>query len=143
MKLIFLDFDGVLNRFDEPESYRKLSKSCVENLNFLIEKSEAKIIISSTWRRIHSLSDLRQIMKNAGFRFPQSIIGETPCGGPTRGREIEKVLEMSGGRYEPCVFVILDDDSDMEPFMDRLIQTSSDIGLSMKDVEKVLRLLGD
>lgn len=52
MKVIFLDIDGVLNvypqGFDEYGS--KFHPHFVENLKCLIEKTEAKILISSTWR---------------------------------------------------------------------------------------------
>ena len=44
-KYIFLDFDGVINT---PKG--KFAKKAVANLLHLVERSDAKIIISSTWR---------------------------------------------------------------------------------------------
>ena len=141
MKIIFLDFDGVVNRFDEPESFRKLSPSCVENLNQLIELSDANIVISSSWKgHIPLIPDLAQILVNAGFRFPEKVIGKTPTGPfPCRGREIEEWLKKC--RYKIESFVILDDDSDMEPFLDRLVETDFNVGLTMCDVEKAIVIL--
>ena len=137
LKIIFLDFDGVVNAFNEPESLRQLSKTCVETLNTLIEKTDANIVITSTWRILHSMADLRQILINAGFKFPYKVIGKTPRGG-RRGTEIEEWLKAFPKEIE--LFVILDDDSDMEPFMDRLIRTNSDTGLTIDDVERAIFL---
>lgn len=38
-------------------------------------------------------------------------------------------------------FVILDDNDDMEPFMDRLVQTSWFAGLTQEDVKKAIKIL--
>lgn len=44
-KYIFLDFDGVLNT---PKG--KFDQKAIDNLRYLLERSDAKVIISSTWR---------------------------------------------------------------------------------------------
>jgi hypothetical protein len=139
-KIVFLDFDGVVNAFDEPESLRYLSQTCVANLNTLLERSGASIVISSTWRIGHRIVDMIQILVNAGFRFPERVIGITPrgCQGQVRGDEIGLWLK---DHPEVKEFVILDDDSDMGPFMDRLVRSDSDIGLTDLDVEKALKIL--
>ena len=137
-KIIFLDFDGVVNSFSEPESLRCLSKGCVANLNTLVERSGASIVVSSVWRIGHPIADLRQILVNAGFRFPKRVIGITPRGYGVRGTEIGQWLR---NHPEVEAFVILDDDSDMGPFMDMLVRTDSDTGLTDLDVEKALEIL--
>lgn len=137
-KIIFLDFDGVVDAFNEPQSLRCLSKKCVANLNVLLERSEASIVITSTWRILHPLADLRQILVNAGLIFPERIIGITPKTGVRRGFEIGLWLK---DHPEVEEFVILDDDSDMESFMDKLVKTNSDAGLTEADVEKALEML--
>jgi len=140
MKIIFLDFDGVVNRFDEPESFRKLSPSCVENLNRLVELSDANIIITSSWKgHMPLVSDLTKVLVNAGFRFPKKVIGKTPRTFFPRGREIEEWLKDCEYKIES--FVILDDDSDMEPFLDKLVETDFNVGLTMCDVEKAIDIL--
>lgn len=137
-KIIMLDFDGVVDAFNEPQSLRSLSKKCVANLNILLERSEASIVVTSTWRILHSLMDLEQILVNAGFRFPERVIGMTPRGYGARGQQIERWLN---DHPEVEKFVILDDDSDMEPFMDKLVKTNSDVGLTNMDVERALEIL--
>ena len=139
MKIIFLDFDGVLDRFDEPESFLRLSPSCVENLNCLIDRCNAEIVISSTWRILHPILELKQILINAGFKSPDKIIGKTKHLGKRRGKEIQEWLETCEYKIES--FVIIDDDSDMEPFLDKLVETDFNVGLTMNDVEKAIDIL--
>lgn len=144
MKIIFLDFDGVLNRLNDGESLLYLSKECVENLNVLIERSEAKIVISSGWRIPYSISNLRQILINAGFKYPRCVIGTTPdlirkpretC----RGEEIDLWLKKTNKDVDS--FVIIDDEDDMEPFMDCLVQTDCNIGLTIDHVERAVLII--
>ena len=144
MKIIFLDFDGVLNKFSDTESLLYLSKECVGNLNTLIERSGAKIVISSCWRAHHPMEDLKQILINAGFKYVDHIIGVTPdliyeprktC----RGEEISKWLKESNENVES--FVIIDDDDDMDPFMHLLVQTNCDNGLTTDEMERALLVI--
>ena len=145
MKIIFLDFDGVLNRFDEPESLRALSKTCMVHFNALVEKTDASIVVSSVWRLMRTVADLREIMVNAGFKFPAKVIGKTPrlkydpLTHPERGEEID--VWMKKFPLDIDSFVILDDDSDMYPHMDKLVQTNSNIGLTPEDVENCIKIL--
>ena len=97
-------------------------------------------MISSVWRIRFTVAELRGILVKAGFKFPGRVIGKTPRGDRQRGFEIKEWLDHF--RLGVEAFVILDDDSDMEPFMDKLIQTDSDEGLTMEDVEKALKILG-
>ena len=65
MKVIFLDFDGVINshewyqtrmdRVDMEEiraqyPFYELDPELIENLNFIISETGAKVVISSSWR---------------------------------------------------------------------------------------------
>jgi trehalose-6-phosphatase len=144
MKVIFLDFDGVLNKFTDAESLLYLSKECVENLNSLIERSKAKIIISSGWRTLHPIVELKQILINVGFKYPRCVIGITPDlirkpRETSRGEEIGKWLKET--KHDVDSFVIIDDEDDMEPFMNRLVQTNCDFGLTKDHVERALCII--
>ncbi len=44
-KYIFLDFDGVINTQND-----KFDKKAVANLRRLLVRTDAKVVISSTWR---------------------------------------------------------------------------------------------
>jgi len=52
MKIIFLDIDGVLNVIPQGrDKYGMIfHPEFVENLKYIIEQTNAKIVISSSWR---------------------------------------------------------------------------------------------
>lgn len=153
MKLIFLDIDGVLNsgrwlasetyqrmRDDEPVSDRwedMLDPDAVRMLNQIVEHTGGSIVVSSSWRYALDFDQLVQVLRAGGVRG--GIIGSTPGGEGIRGREIEDWLDLSHLPYE--AFVILDDDSDMEPFQDRLIRTTFADGLQQEHVELAVEML--
>lgn len=145
MKIIFCDIDGVLNNVN---CYRNPRRSCshvpadpmcVAALNHIIEATDARIVISSAWR-YEGLAFCREKFNEWGVLT--SVIGITPCLSGERGLEISEWLNLHDGGYlEPSSFVILDADSDMSPFMDRLVQTSFQTGLTMADAERAIAIL--
>lgn len=62
-KYIFLDFDGVLNT---PKG--KFDQKAIGKLRRLLERCDAKVIISSTWR-LHGVEYIRQLWKEALYIF--------------------------------------------------------------------------
>ena len=89
MNIIFLDVDGVLNSTNKLiEVYNKTKKQhsgysypfdekCLENLKTLVNKTNSKIVISSTWRKNEKG---RRILLNAlkEYELDKEIIGYTP-----------------------------------------------------------------
>jgi len=99
--VLFLDIDGVLNsgQFFDGKSHTggiilvntstQIDMNAVALLNTLIDKTQANIVISSTWRIGHSIPFLQDKLRVHGFKFPEHIIGCTPeLPGKTRGKEI-------------------------------------------------------
>lgn len=149
MKVIFLDIDGVLNCENgykggfckykelfvgsgEKDHYQQFYPPAKKLLNKLIEETDAKIVISSTWR-IDGIDFMENVWKSEGMSG--NIIGLTsnfrnaniPYRVP-RGCEIAHWLNESGLRlirwskdelYKYMVesdienYIIIDDDSDM------------------------------
>ena len=76
MKVIFLDFDGVLNseasfRYEMRRKNIRVAKTlsaiACSNLQYILEQdSSVKIIISSTWRHIHTRVELQDILSTYG-----------------------------------------------------------------------------
>ena len=54
MNYIFLDVDGVLNSDKSLMTDDSLEDALIENLKVIVEKTNAKIILSSAWRRKNS-----------------------------------------------------------------------------------------
>lgn len=65
IKIIFLDIDGVLR----PVTGQGFNKKCIENINTLIKETDAKIVISSTWRQ-------RGIEEVKKFLYDNNLKGE-------------------------------------------------------------------
>jgi hypothetical protein len=177
MRVIFLDIDGVLNsethlrRLDEQhrqlghedptrpehettcECYRlecQIDRAAVARLNRLVAETGAKIVVSSSWRKLLDPPELHRVLANHGLIA--EILGETPdgCKDPetiatfgyvtriVRGYEIDLWL-----RQHPEVerFVILDDSSDMEMHMHRLVQTDCEEGLLDEHVDLAIHMM--
>ena len=142
-KFIFLDIDGVLVTRKEvarpylPDKNHGFNSECVRMLDWLIDRTEASIVISSSWRT-GNFRDMQEIFKFRNFKNWEKIIGETERAkmmvfqngdvghSVPRGLEIKRWL----AKMPFCKYVIFDDDSDMlleqKPFF---IQTSFDRGL--------------
>ena len=116
-KIIFLDIDGVLNvipqGFDKYGS--KFHKHFENNLKYLVEKTEAKIVISSTWR-MSGLIAMQNMWLDRDLAG--EVIDVTPTArymesyeidGFERGYEIQHWLD----RNPTKCYVIIDDDTDM------------------------------
>lgn len=121
MKVIFLDIDGVLNVYPQGrDDYGSIfHKHFVDNLSWIIEQTGAKIVISSTWR-FSGLDIMIEMWKVRNL--PGEVIGITPDfmhqTGTTlqRGKEIIAwIEEWEKINTKIKSYVIIDDDTDMEP----------------------------
>lgn len=150
MKIIFLDWDGVLNNrpyfVEHKMSLVKaltnatpaFDPAAVERLNDLVAATGAWVVISSSWRNGRSLTSLRGHLARRGFRG--YVYGKTPdLPGRERGDEIRQWLDR-----HPLVtsFVVLDDDADMTAVRENFVQTSMDTGLTDDHVTAAIALLG-
>ncbi len=152
IKVLFLDFDGVLNHrahFASLPPGRKaveveyddnsFDRACVSRLSTIVERTGCKIVISSTWRLLHSPGKNQRILRRHGFTRERCIVGVTPdLHGRQRGHEIQSWLD-----EHPDVeaFAIVDDNSDMAHLLPHLVQTSFDTGLQDEHVERVVQML--
>ena len=156
-KYLFLDIDGVLNHDEwfESDVYKKnqnnwkvsmFDPKCIERVNTILEKTGAKLVVSSTWR---NMTDLEEIFAGVGLpaKFDRTPYADqlypkedpndkylNPIGSEWsgwddldikywRGSEIKWWLE----HHEPGNYVILDDDIDMlEEQKDNFICTCGD-----------------
>lgn len=152
MKVIFLDIDGVLNNSEffsrGGDARNELDKINVKNLNFITSNVPGvKIVLSSSWRLLHTLEWMRDFLKAQGVEG--ELIDATP--GPTvktksgiylassRGEEIGVWLKQ---HPEVESFIAIDDTAgDMKEVQDRLVHTNFSNGLTVHDSEKAVELL--
>ena len=163
MKVIFLDVDGVLNSEDDLLIYRAKNNitGCIlytevedrplKLLKEIIDKTNAKIVVSSSWRTDCDRSGKKSIFGNELYTklvnrladYDIEVYDITPSlkSDTQRGDEIREWL------LENPIddFIILDDDSDMCEFLntDRFIKTTYKHGLTEDIKELAIKKLKD
>lgn len=173
-KYIFLDFDGVLNT----ENYQKELKEsgsvttdrygylfdpkATAHLQTIIEKTGAKVCITSSWAIEIGADKLKQFWKDR--EMPGELIGTTAeipvdmgaffdcpdedfdpyklldSGIGARGSEIKAFLAQRG--TPNAKYVILDDTADFcKEQQDKFIRINPQIGITECDVEEAISIL--
>jgi len=177
MKVIFLDIDGVLStpkyimyqckshklgRLYAYEASFHFEPCIMRNLKEIVDRTNAYIVISSTWRLFgdnrqnhfnlwkkgeYVIEDDRwnRMIDNLNeWGIGDRVIGITPhfCGVDNkRGDEIRNWLSW---HLEVDNFVIIDDDSDMREFTEtKLAKCQNYFGLTRKVKEKAIKILGE
>lgn len=130
IKIIFLDIDGVLNNlvhmqmritFNDIKGglYEEFDPANLNLFRLTVEKTDAKIVISSAWRRSNTFKAPNEeiaiiLFKEFFSRYGWNdapIIGITERLGGFRGAEIATYLDKYPEKVED--YIIIDDDSDM------------------------------
>lgn len=148
--VLFLDIDGVLNsaRYVEEnpgcldpskDEVNAFDPTACSRLEQVLVRTGAVIVLSSTWRLTNTVKQVTDFLERRGVSSAK-IIGTTPYLTGYRGSEIKEWLES-----HPSVkrFAIVDDGSDMMPFLEHLVQTKWETGLLDEHVEKLVALLAD
>ncbi len=110
----------------------------------MVERLDAHVVISSSWRHLFDLEKLRAALVLKGFARPDRIIGTTPRLGDSKedwsglGYRGDEVRAWLGRMLTPAPFVILDDMglSSFEGLGTHLIQTDEYVGLTDDDCER-------
>lgn len=164
-KLIFLDIDGVIST---EKSRYALDKDACNLLGKIIDATDAKIVVSSSWRRNtveDTKNELTTVRHLVPFPFPYTdrIIGVTIRAyayvmqgvhlSIPRGVEIKQWIDThihsdNGNNWDrkeigvDFNYVILDDDSDMLlEQAEHFIKTDTYLGLSEYDVARAISIL--
>jgi hypothetical protein len=151
MKVVFLDFDGVLNRlsdiaFGAGES--AFNVDAIKRLNDIVHEAKAKVVVSSSWRVNYSLDELRKLLAEVGFRG--EIIGCTPIYsneeahslpdiGLIRCREIQAWIDK---HPEPLTSFVVLDDLELSLLAAYQIKTDMEEGLLDEHIGMALAILG-
>lgn len=155
MNIIFLDIDGVLNtpnyavqahatwkntngwfksRDDFGALFDPIAVSCLE---YLADTTNAKIVISSTWRTA-GLARMKELFKFRGIDV--DILDITPRLNTIRGEEIEAWLQINDYVTN---YVILDDDTDFtdQQLKSNFVHTNSKYGFNHHAMVQALKIL--
>ncbi len=152
MKIIFLDFDGVMDTayydlylaskgLKETDEYGILfDPKSVENLKRIIDTTKADIVVTSSWKYLMSYDKILEMWK--ARKLPGFVTDTTPNVSKHRGDEIDAWLDE---RMERCKYAILDDldaDNFNEHQLTHLITINPYTGIEEADAERAIRLLG-
>ncbi len=146
--ILILDLDGVLIttpiwKSDEIHSdgYSDFNKSCVKNLNQLLDLKEFDIWLSSTRRTTKKITEFNLIFKNRGIN--NSIIGFLPEYPNCENRK-EEILEFIS-EYKIVDYLIIDDDKSLNgldnAIKNKLILTELMNGFNSEKLMEAARLI--
>lgn len=149
-KIIFLDIDGVLNsrkwtdlKMSQGQPFslvEEVDDQAVANLNEIIAKTGAKVVVSSSWRIAFELDYIEGVLRKAGFKG--AIIDKTPRRTTYPARRGNEIKEWLLQRDDIVNYVIVDDDSDMlQEQLKNFVHTSFIDGLKKEHVEQAVRIL--
>ena len=115
------------------------------NLKLVLDRHpDARIVISSTWRRGADRTPdwFNRLFRKFKIITEDRVIGKTPDLGTERGFEIQDWLNKYDGTIDE--FVIIDDDGDMGPYCGthHFVQTSSRTGFDYFKMEEVDKVFG-
>jgi HAD domain in Swiss Army Knife RNA repair proteins len=128
--------------------FRAINGKKVKLLERVFQATQAKVVISSSWRRGASKNYLGLYLRCYGFSG--EVIDSTPDdlhlrdeylkynGRIERGWEIQEWLKE---HPEVSSYIIIDDESDMDGVAHRLVKTSFDVGLTQDHVDLAIQML--
>lgn len=145
MKVIFLDFDGVITI--PPRWYLKADK--IKYIKRIVDETGAKIVVSSSWR-MDTIEETIKTMIGRPKRCPRNrmlnwfiknLYDVTPVYGLGNGRggEIQQWLNK---HPEVDNYVIIDDDNDMwDSQMYHFVQTNYEDGITEVEATRAIKVL--
>lgn len=155
--IIFLDFDGVICNPEtciaegEIAGFNYLDPVSCRLVKRLCEELNCRLVISSSWRKLYDAWAIKGILGAAcpslgnymylDDRWKTPSLNGVPYDEHGRGKEIKQWIDTYSSEFNN--FVILDDDSDMEPLMDNFVHTDAYQGFRLKDFIKAREILLD
>lgn len=140
-RLVALDFDGVLNANCIHKAF--ILPKCVEHLNRITNETDAKILLSSSWRYqiiggAMNIWGFQYMMWTHGIRG--ELVGHTASDEDTPNR-YDQIWDWVSSRPEYKKFVVLDDMDMREHFQGRQVLVDGRMGLTEEDADEAIRIL--
>jgi hypothetical protein len=143
-KIIFLDIDGVLNCFGD--RWAKIDAMPAKLLNDIVAATDAKLVISSTWRGVvHSghmdLHGFAYMLRSHGINA--DVVGVTTTNDEADGRGWQ-IRSWLAGKYDGIEsWCVIDDNPDKLMRTMPLVRTDGDVGLTLEDAQTAIEILGE
>lgn len=148
MKVIFEDLDGPIIPYDTDsdvdyhtffDDIDKWNRKAIKNLNKIVKKTDAKVVISSSYRTLKTLDEIQTQMNKAGFRYEVYDVVQNDVD-KERGADIDDWLD----NHEVEKFIIIDDHNhDFKDIFNNkiFIKTGHKKGITKKIVKKAIKQL--
>jgi hypothetical protein len=151
--IIFLDIDGVLNRCGNPHGVgRMFEPECVHALKWAIEKTNAAIVLSSSWRYMTfdsedskaamTLTGFEYLLKTHGLSVSTAyplVVGATASDEDTEFRHNQITEWVRRNRQHRWLAI---DDMQLEISEAFFVKTEGGVGLTIDNAIEVVRKLG-
>lgn len=151
-KIIFLDFDGVVNTpiwdtyngkfkcsFSKPTDGRVNNFQAICWLNELHRLIKYKIVVSSSWRYLCKEVSYSQCLYNSGLDKNIKIIGCIPVL-PNRNKNDEINQWLNENKNVVDNYVILDDIPNLADHNSKLIRCNYNHGFGADELKRVIRI---
>lgn len=145
MKVIFLDFDGVINDY---QSFNKINNYNIQVLKTIIKETNAKVVVTSShkykWQKNNDIEDflnnyfVKGLKENGIDIFDCTPSLENEIEDDKREREISEYLV---NHPEITQYVILDDDYIIETHKEHQIFLDLQSGLNEKHIIPAIKIL--
>jgi hypothetical protein len=136
--VIFLDVDGVLNCYTTPgwdgTILTGLDRQMVRNFLFLVARSGADVVLSSSWRHVPDLCTYLGELGISWVDTTEIMMSDSP-----RSSVIQKWLDENPGIGR---FVVIDDEDGANTAGGLFIHTDPRVGLTVSDVRAAIDYLG-
>ena len=139
MKVIFLDFDGVLSGIEYQMTAKEqpqIDKTRLPILREIIDKSGAEVVISSSWKKFWERGcDFDLVFQEAGIQIYDTT--------PVLGRKREEIKAWLLAHPGVKSFVILDDDDGWDELAPHAVITHpmESRGLEEEHISPALKIL--
>jgi hypothetical protein len=147
---LFLDFDGVLNNDNflrhqknhvRPAEHKLFDPANIDALNKLCGALKIeKIVISSTWKKDRTLSDIQNLLSSEGFMFVDRVRDVTPILGVQYEARADEIKEWISAN-KPQGVLVLDDFDLTTSIGERFFRVNSAEGLTDKLVAAIISKL--
>lgn len=146
--ILFLDFDGVMNKIT-PTGYVPphpgLDRECVANVSAMVETRRMSVVCSSSWREDYDVPKLQELLRAAGGHgIAAALFDVTPIYEKVPKQRHLRAAEIADWRKANAPdrpYVIVDDSKKFGFPPEFFVRTDGRVGFQPRDADAVWAVL--